>query len=322
MPTDVRAVAEVFRLARANPERGMVASVLPLSFVMALADPFTLLRGGLGIHPTARLFVESQGRMRAAALVYLARRPEWVVLLLAARPDPGGADGAFRVLSEVCAAAAREGMQRVFAAVPDQPVSRETLFQAGFYSYTTETWYVASGPVTATTKTTRSVRPARGRDAHDLFKLYLRTTPHAVQRAEQLTVTDFDLDRRAGALAPPHLLEGNPLSMRRGAMLITRDGQDAIDATYVGFHGRGVHPHVCKLRTAHVDVDLARDLIRIGAASLDAHHAVASPVRPYEEHVARALESEGFRPVAGAMLFVKELAVRIEERALAPAVVR
>ena len=144
----------------------------------------------------------------------------------------------------------------------------------------------------------------------------------AVQRAEQLTVTDFDLDRRAGALAPPHLLEGNPLSMRRGAMLITRDGQDAIDATYVGFHGRGVHPHVCKLRTAHVDVDLARDLIRIGAASLDAHHAVASPVRPYEEHVARALESEGFRPVAGAMLFVKELAVRIEERALAPAVVR
>src|SRR5438876_1232020 len=151
MPTDVRAVAEVFLLARANPERGMVASVLPLSFVMALADPFTLLRGGLGIHPTARLFVESQGRMRAAALVYL------------------------------------------------------------------------------------------------------RTTPHAVQRAEQLTVTDFDLDRRAGALAPPHLLEGNPLSMRRGAMLITRDGQDAIDATYVGFHGRGVHPHVCKLRTAHVD---------------------------------------------------------------------
>ena len=322
MPTDVRAAAEIFRMARMNPERGIVASVLPAPFVLALSDPFTLLRGGLGIHPTARLFVESQGRMRAAALVFAAKRPEWVVLLLAARPDPGGADGAFRVLSEVCAAAAREGMHRVFAAVPDQPLSRETLFQAGFYSYTTETWFVASGPVTAAAKTDRAVRPARGRDAHDLFKLYLRTTPHAVQRAEQLSVRDFDLDRSAGALAPPHLLQGNPLSMRRGAMLVTRDHDDELDAAYVGFHGRGVHPHVCKLRTEHVDVDLARELLRIGASSLDARHAVACPVRPYEEHVARALESEGFRSVAGAMLFVKELGVRIEERALAPAVVR
>ena len=322
IPTDVRAVSDIFRIARTNPERGIVASALPIPFVAALSDPFTLVRGGLGIHPMARLFVESQGRVRAAALVFVSRRPEWVVLLLAARPDPGGADGAFRVLSEICAAAAREGMQRVFAAVPDQQLSRETLFQAGFYSYTTETWYVASGPVSAARKAERPVRPARGRDAHDLFKLYLRTTPHAVQRAEQLSVSDFDLDGKAGALAPPHLLQGNPLSMRRGTMLLTRDGDDEVDAAYVAFHGRGVHPHVCKLRTARIDVDLARDLVRIGAVSLDARHAIACPVRPYEEHVARALESEGFRSVAGAMLFVKELAVRIEERALAPAVVR
>jgi hypothetical protein len=322
MLIDVRAAAEIFRMARTNPERGIVAAVLPTPFLVALSDPFTVIRGGLGIHSKARLFVESSGRMRAAALVFVTKRPEWVVLLLAARPDPGGADGAFRVLSEVCAAAAREGMQRVFAAVPDQPLSRETFFQAGFYSYTTETWFVASGPVTAETTADRAVRPAKGRDAHDLFKLYLRTTPHAVQRAEQLSVHDFDLDRSAGALAPPHLLQGNPLSMRRGAMLVTRDADDELDAAYVAFHGRGLHPHICKLRTEHIDVDLARDLLRIGASSLDARHAVACPVRPYEEHVARALESEGFRAVAGAMLFVKELAMRIEERALAPAVVR
>ena len=37
---------------------------------------------------------------------------------------------------------------------------------------------------------------------------------------------------------------------------------------------------------------------------------------------ARALVGEGFREVATAMLFVRELAVRIEEPALAPAVVR
>ena len=47
-----------------------------------------------------------------------------------------------------------------------------------------------------------------------------------------------------------------------------------------------------------------------------------APVRSYEEHVARALLAEGFREAATAMLFVKELAVRVEEPALAPAVVR
>jgi hypothetical protein len=49
---------------------------------------------------------------------------------------------------------------------------------------------------------------------------------------------------------------------------------------------------------------------------------VAVPVRSYEEHVGRALASEGFREAATSMLFVKELAVKIEERAFAPAVVR
>jgi hypothetical protein len=38
--------------------------------------------------------------------------------------------------------------------------------------------------------------------------------------------------------------------------------------------------------------------------------------------VARGLLSDGFKESATAMLFVKELAVRIEEPALAPVVVR
>ncbi len=321
VPTDLRLVGELFAKARVTPERSVIASSLPVPYLGGLGDTFTLLRGTLAIDRRTRLFVETQGPLRAAALVYAGARPEWVVVLLAARPDPGGADAAFRLLSAVAAAATREGMHRIFAAIPDHQLARETLFQAGFYSYTTETWYVAGRPVAAAPSTARAVRPASGRDAHDLFRLYLRTTPHAVQRAEQLSTTDFDLDRGAGALAPPHLVEGNPLAMRRGNVLVVGTEMGA-DALYVGFHGRGAHPHVCKLRTAGADVDLARDLVRIGAASFDARHAVACPVRPYEEHVARALEAEGFRPVAGAMLFVKELAERIEERALAPAVVR
>ena len=77
-----------------------------------------------------------------------------------------------------------------------------------------------------------------------------------------------------------------------------------------------------KARSVDGDVELARDVVRATTMELPAGRPTMSPVRSYEEHVARALLSEGFREIATAMLFVKELAVRIEEPAFAPAVVR
>src|SRR5207247_354581 len=87
---------------------------------------------------------EYRGQLRSTALVYDGHRPEWVLLILAALPEPGGADSAFRLLSGVSGAAARAGMHRIFAAVPDETRARETFFQAGFYSYTRETWFAAA----------------------------------------------------------------------------------------------------------------------------------------------------------------------------------
>jgi hypothetical protein len=82
------------------------------------------------------------------------------------------------------------------------------------------------------------------------------------------------------------------------------------------------HPNVLKVRTDAGDVDMARDLVRAAVRAMPPGRPITSPVRSYEEHVARALLAEGFRDAATAMLFVKELAVRVEEPALAPAVVR
>jgi len=147
------------------------------------------------------------------------------------------------------------------------------------------------------------------------------TTPHAVQRAEQLTVTDFDVSRRGGAYDPPHLIGGNPLAMRRTVALI--DGDELRPRAFaLGFAGLERHAHVCKVRTADGDVDLARDLVRETTRGLRPGRPLASPVRSYEEHVGRALLAEGFEEAATAMLFTKELALRVEERAFAPAVVR
>ena len=323
MPTDLRRVSALLS-ASLHDSASLMASALPAPLALgAAATWLRLLPGLLGLQGRLRVFIEDyRGQLRSTALVYDGHRPEWVVLTLAALSEPGGADSAFRLLSGVSAAAARAGIHRLFAAVPDEARARETFFQAGFYSYTRETWYVAAlSALPAPPSRALTARRATGRDAHDLFRFYVMTTPHAVQRAEQLTVTDFDVSRRGGAYDPPHLIGGNPLAMRRTVALI--DGDELRPRAFaLGFAGLERHAHVCKVRTADGDVDLARDLVRETTRGLRPGRPLASPVRSYEEHVGRALLAEGFEEAATAMLFTKELALRVEERAFAPAVVR
>ena len=321
-PLDLRRVSALLATSLRDPS-GIMASALPVPLAAGAVSSWTrLLPGLVGLDGRLRVFLEEyRGQLRSSALVYDGNRPEWVILILAALQQPGGADSAFRLLSGISGAAARSGMHRIFAAVPDEALARETFFQAGFYSYTRETWYVAARTAVMAPAPQLVAREAKGRDAHDLYRFYAMTTPHAVQRAEQLSFSDFDLSRRGGAYDPPHLVGGNPLAMRRQSALI--DGEESRPRAFaLSFSGLERHPHVCKVRTANGDVDLARDMLRATARALPAGKPVTSPVRSYEEHVARALLAEGFREIATSMLFTKELAERVEERVFAPAVVR
>lgn len=321
-PLDLRRVSALLGDALRDPA-GIMASALPAPLAAGAVATWTrLLPGIIGLRGRLRVYLEEyRGQLRSSALVYDGRRPEWVVLILVALQQPGGADSAFRLLSGISGAAARAGMHRIFAAVPDEALARETFFQAGFYSYTRETWYVAARTAVAAPLPQLAAREITGKDAHDLFRFYAMTTPHAVQRAEQLSFGDFDVSRGGGAYDPPHLVGGNPLAMKLHSAVI--DGDESRPRAFaLAFGGMDRHPHVCKVRTANGDVDLARDLLRATARSLPAGKPVTSPVRSYEEHVARALLAEGFRELATSMLFTKELAERVEERAFAPAVVR
>ena len=331
MLTDLPRVARFLSTASREPD-AILGSVLPQPLVSsALAGWRKLLPGTIGMRGRLRLYVEEyRGRLCAVALIYSGRRPEWVILALAAVPDPGGAEGSFKLLSHISASAAQHGQLRLYGAVADAAMggpaagaarARETFFQAGFYSYTRETWFAAPrAPLRAPARKLDG-HYARRRDAHDLFRFYASTTPHAVQRAEQLTVEDFDIGRRAGAFDPPFLVSGNPLAMRRETTMVV-GGEPRVGAFGVSFRGLDSHPHVVKARSIDGDIDLVRDVVRATTLELPSGRLITSPVRSYEEHVARALLSEGFREIATAMLFVKELAVRIEEPAWAPAVVR
>ncbi|MBM4420159.1 MAG: hypothetical protein FJ034_00950 [Chloroflexi bacterium] len=320
-PTDLVGFRHLLRAALEHGE-GLLASALPQPFASgAVGSWAAYLPGVLGLGGRLRVFVDDhRGELRSVALVYDGRRPEWVLLTLASAAVPEGPDSAFRLLSEVAASAARAGMQRLFAAVPLDASAQEPFFQAGFYSYTREAWYVSGrsvfgdpGPI--------DFRDAGGGDAHDLFRLYVATTPHAVQRAEQLSMEDFDPARRSGMYDQPHLIGGNPLAMRRTGALVATTG-DTLLGVALAFAGTDLHPHVLRVRTRAGDVDHARDLVRLAARRQPPGRPMVSPIRSYEEHVARALLAEGFREAGTAMLFVKELAVRIEEPAFAPAVVR
>ena len=323
-PFDLPFVTSYVGRVLARPA-AIVGCVLPAPLAGGVVAGWPRLVPSLfGAMGRARVYIEEQsGRIRSAALVYEAtHRPEWVVIVLVADPDPEGADGAFRLLSHVCGAAARRGIHRVFGSVPDEVRARETFFQAGFYSYTRETWYVSGDARLPKPAREVSARTAGSSDAHDLFRFYASTTPHAVQRAEQLSVADFDIRGAAGAFEPPHLAGGNPLATRRVVALVERVDEQRVRSLALGSRGLERHPSVIKVRTADGDVDRARDLARAVARELPSDRAVAAPVRSYEEHVARGLLSDGFKESATAMLFVKELAVRIEEPALAPVVVR
>src|SRR5215210_5661139 len=262
---------------------GIVASALPAPLAAgAVSGRRGLLAGLFGIAGRLRVYLEEyRGQLRSTALVYDGRRPEWVVLVLAAIAEPGGTDSAFRLLSGISASAARSGMQRLFAAVPDEARPRETFFQAGFYSYTRETWYAAVQPSLPAPSERVRAREATSVDAHDLFRFYAMTTPHAVQRAEQLTIGDFDLGRRGGAYDPPHLIGGNPLAMRRRLALIDHE-QHKPCAIALAFAGLDHHPNVVKVRTDVGDVDEARDLVRAAVRALPSGRPITSPVRSYE----------------------------------------
>src|ERR671937_1744346 len=141
-PFDAPRISALLERSLRAPE-AVLASALPVPFAAgAVSGVGGLALGVAGI--TGRrlhVFLEQyRGQLRSAALVYDGRRPEWVVLLLAAMFEPGGVESAFRLLSGISAAAARAGMHRLFAAVPDEARARETFFQAGFYSYTRGTW--------------------------------------------------------------------------------------------------------------------------------------------------------------------------------------
>src|SRR2546430_5477947 len=177
-PLDLRRVSALLVETTRDPA-GIMASALPAPLAAgAVASWMRLLPGLIGVQGRLRVFLEEyRGQLRSTALVYDGRRPEWVVLILAALSEAGGADSAFRLLSGISGAAARAGMQRIFAAVPAEALARRTFFQPGVYFYTRRTWVIATPAPAGHPSRAVTPRAAPRPDAPALYPFYAMTTP-------------------------------------------------------------------------------------------------------------------------------------------------
>src|SRR5258708_38498343 len=110
MRTALPRITRFIGLAPRDPD-AILGSVLPQPLITsALAGWRKLLPGTIGMRNRLRLYLEDyHGRLCAVALVFSGRRPEWVLLALAAGPDAGRAEGSFELLGRLPAPAAQHG---------------------------------------------------------------------------------------------------------------------------------------------------------------------------------------------------------------------
>src|SRR5438105_9703188 len=101
-PLDLRRVSGLLASSLRDPS-GIMASALPVPLAAGAMSSWTrLLPGLVGLNGRLRVFLEEyRGHLRSSALVYDGRRPELVVLILAALQQPVGADCASHLLSVI-----------------------------------------------------------------------------------------------------------------------------------------------------------------------------------------------------------------------------
>src|SRR2546428_7260459 len=92
-----------------HTREGIVASALPVPLAGgAIVGWRGLMNGLFGLNGRLRVYLEEyRGQLRSTAFVYDGRRPEWVVFMLSALPEPGATATAFRPPPVIHALAAR-----------------------------------------------------------------------------------------------------------------------------------------------------------------------------------------------------------------------
>lgn len=201
-----------------------------------------------------------------------------------------------RLLDGVCLEAAGQGIERIFASVPESGAEVEVFCQAGFTPYAREEilWMLMArmGPRSAESL---DLRPQRPEDWPALQKLCVAITPQRVRQAEGGIVLALDRERACRRF----VLTGE--SDHEVAALVSLCCGPVAHWLRVL-----VHPEAEQM-TGSDPTDLVEGLVRraLAEADLDGNKRVYCNVRHYEAFVRQGLERVGFELYATRTLLVR-----------------
>lgn len=209
-----------------------------------------------------------------------------------------------RLLDGACFEAAKRGIQRIFASLPESGAEVDIFQQVGFTLFSSEDIYrLAPSDESSGDHPGLALEPQRPEDWASIQKLRVAITPQRVRQAEGGIVTAFSNERN-----------------NRRLVLRDNDGSDLMGEIelYTGSYGHWIHVWI------HPDArQMARALIQRAVQAVDdqSGRPIYCDVRQYESGLHSALDEVGFRRIATRALMAKPTLawVKTSAQELAPA---
>jgi hypothetical protein len=209
-----------------------------------------------------------------------------------------------RLLEHVCREAGRQGIQRIFARLPEDGLEVEAFQQVGFSIYAREDIFrLAQMPSHLAYPERGIIRPQQPADGWELQALYAAVAPRLVQRAESLTAKRWE--------AAP-----GPWLRRAGQEGYVMEDEGEIVGC-VRIH-QGQTGHWLEMLLHPQAYERADELVNQSLSLL-----VQYPPRPiycclrrYQGGLRVPLEAQGFQPLTSQCVMVKHTTVRVKKPAL------
>jgi GNAT superfamily N-acetyltransferase len=244
-------------------------------------------------------FVQAAGKYLTGINLPLAAGSSLQVLGLCVAPGSDPEEVAPALVEHLCNRALARGVHRLFVRLPLDDALTPVFRMQGFRQYATETVVYAEQPRALSDAVPAGVRPARSRDARQLYQLYRKVTPPAVAQVEAPTYKEWKLLREDS---------GQQLVVDRVELVGWLRLQKAAQA----------RPHTLAflaLPEPHLPDQLADHALTLAGPG-----AAWSSLRHYDADMIDALRGRGFSTLIIQALLVKELAVRVPlaEKGLVP----
>jgi hypothetical protein len=208
------------------------------------------------------------------------------------------------LLEKLCLEAGEQGIQRIFARLPEDGPEVEAFQQVGFSIYTREDVFrLAQIPYDLSHPEKRTVRPQKPADNWGLQGLYADVAPRLVQQAENITVREWETTL------------GPWLSQARQEGYVLEDKGEVIGYLRIR---QGQTGHWLEMLLHPRAYERADEFVTQSLYLLAEYppRPIYCCLRRYQGGLRVPLEAKGFQPFASQCVMIKYTTVRVREPAL------